>query len=216
MAAFFVIPMQFIYENQIISNVFGNSSVFLLFLQKMYDMKSASLDDITLSKSVIDMATVANEFCYFFETVEGKDKEIILEFIQRILPLLYVKGSLLPNLQPKNPEANERFVTEEQWEVVFTTLRSIFARDDEFWLIDPQYINETEPLKASLSENIADIYQDMKDFLLLMQKNTLPARENAINECSELLANHWGYRIGNIFSQVHHLIYFNEEIVTPY
>lgn len=179
-------------------------------------MSDQTIDDITLSKSVIEMATVANEFCYFFETLEKKDKEIILDFSQRILPLLYLKGTLLPEVTPNNPEANERFVTEEQWERIFTELRDKFGKDDEFWVIDPQYINETEPLKASLSENIADIYQDMKDFLMLLQKNTLAARENAISECSILIGNHWGYRVGNIFSRIHHLIYFEEELDTPY
>ena len=179
-------------------------------------MSESNIDDITLSKPVIEMATVANEFCYFFDTAEKKEKQEILDFIQRIMPLLYLKGSLLPNINPQYSEANERFVTEEQWEKLFTMLREKFGKDDEFWIIDPQYVNETEPLKASLSENIADIYQDMKDFIMLMQKNNLPARENAISECKLLMANHWGYRIGNIFTQVHHLLYFNEEIISPY
>ncbi|MBC8321192.1 MAG: DUF5063 domain-containing protein [Bacteroidetes bacterium] len=179
-------------------------------------MNDSNIDDITLSKPVIEMATVANEFCYFFDTIDSKDKQTILEFTQRILPLLYLKGSLLPNVTPEYPESNERFVTEEQWERIFTVLRDKFGKDDEYWVIDPQYINETEPLKASLSENITDIYQDMKDFILLMQKNTLAARENAVSECSLLMANHWGYRIGNIFARIHHLIYFGEEISSPY
>ena len=33
-------------------------------------MSSKSNDDITLSKQVVEMATVANEFCYFIENVE--------------------------------------------------------------------------------------------------------------------------------------------------
>jgi len=179
-------------------------------------MKNSTIDDLTLSKAVIEMATVANEFCYFFETVEKKKTDIILNFTQRILPLLYLKGSLLPDVNPQNPDANERFVTEEQWEVIFITLREIFGKDDEYWIIDPQNINETEPLKASLAENIADIYQDMKDFILLLQKNTHAARENAINECKSLLANHWGYRVGNVFTRIHYLLYYNENINTPY
>lgn len=174
-------------------------------------MTNTPTDDITLSKPVIEMATVANEFCFFFETVDKKDKQTILDFTQRILPLLYLKGSLLPIISPQYPDANERFVTEEQWETIFTTLRDKFGKDDEYWIIDPQYINETEHLKASLSENIADIYQDMKDFIMLMQKNKLAARENAVSECRTLMANHWGYRIGNIFTRIHHLIYYDEE-----
>jgi len=179
-------------------------------------MNNIQNDDPTVTKSVIEMATIANEFCYFFENIENKKADIILDFSQRILPLLYLKGSLLPNIEPQTPESNERFVTEEQWERIFNSLRGAFGKSDEFWLIDPLHINETEPLKASIAENIADVYQDMKDFILLMQKNNLAARENAISECKLLFANHWGYRVGNVLSQIHHLIYFKEEINTPY
>lgn len=73
-------------------------------------------------------------------------------------------------------------------------------------MIDPQYINETEPLKASISENLADIYQDMKDFIMLFQKNTHAARECAIADFKMLFGNHWGYSIGNILTRVHYLL----------
>ena len=145
-------------------------------------------EDITLTKTVAEMVTVANEYCVYLETAENKSKKGILKFATTILPLLYLKGSLLPAVEVKNPEANERFVTEEQWEQVFTMLREKLGEDDEFWLIDPQYVNETEPLKASISENLADIYQDLKDLVLLYQKNTYDARQNALFECRELFS----------------------------
>ncbi len=164
-------------------------------------------DDITMGKNALEMLLVANEFCFFMDTLEKKSKTSIMEFVHRVLPLMYTKGSLLPDVTVENPEANMRFVTEEQWENVFNALREKFGGDDEYWVIDPLYINETEPLKASLSENLADIYQDMKDFILLYQKNTIAARQNAVADCKTLFAEHWGYKIGNIMLQLHHLIY---------
>ncbi len=170
-------------------------------------------DDITMGKNSLEMLIVANEYCLFMEDIENKSKKAIFDFIHRVLPLMYTKGSLLPELEVEYPEANMRFVTEEQWEMLFTKLREKFADSDEFWIIDPQYINETEPLKASLSENLSDIYQDMKDFILLYQKNNIAARQNAISDCKNLFSNHWGYSISNIMAQLHHLIYNTEEDV---
>lgn len=164
-------------------------------------------DDITMGKNSLEMLIVANEYCLFMEEIENKSKKAIFDFVHRVLPLMYTKGSLLPEIEVEFPEANMRFVTEEQWERLFTELREKFGDNDEFWIIDPQYINETEPLKASLSENLADIYQDMKDFILLYQKNTIAARQNAISDCKNLYSNHWGYSISNIMAQLHHLIY---------
>lgn len=168
-------------------------------------------DDITMSKNALEMLLVANEYCLFMEEMENKQKKEIFDFVHRVLPLMYTKGSLIPEVFVEYPEANMRFVTEEQWENIFNILREKFEKDDEYWIIDPQYINETEPLRASLSENLTDIYQDMKDFILLYQKNTIASRQNALSDCKTLFVNHWGYSISNIMSRLHHLIYTSEE-----
>lgn len=164
-------------------------------------------DDLTLSNPVAEIMTIAGEYSLYMDTIDEKSREGVLEFTHRILPLLYLKGTILPDIEVEYPEANERFVTEEQWEFVFTNLREKFGADDEYWIIDPQYINETEPLKASLAENLADIYQDMKDVSTLYQKNTLASRQNAVHDCKELFGNRWGYRIGNLMTRLHHMIY---------
>ncbi len=174
------------------------------------------MTDITLKKPVLEMLTVANEYCYYFEHLAKKTHTEILEFVSRIGPLLYLKGSLVPDVEVENPEANERFVTPEEWENLFYSLRETFGKYDEFWIIDPQYINENEPLKASLSENLTDIYQDMKDFVLLYQRNTYAARQNAVKEIRKLYATHWGYRITNIMAKVHHLLYEDDTDTLPF
>ena len=184
-------------------------------MQKKLSM-SIDTHDITLKKPVLEILTVANEYCYYFEHLGEKSHTEILEFMYRIGPLLYLKGSLIPDLEVESPEANERFVTPEEWETLFYSLREIFGKYDEFWIIDPQYINENEPLKASLSENITDIYQDMKDFVLLYQRNTYAARQNAVKEIRKLFANHWGYRITNILPKVHHLLHDEDTDSLPY
>ncbi|MBE0651551.1 MAG: DUF5063 domain-containing protein [Bacteroidales bacterium] len=172
---------------------------------------SSYIDDITISKPVLEMLTVANEYCYFIQNVSNKTVNDVLEFIYRMGPLLYLKGSLIPEVTVQNPEANERFVTAEEWENTFYVLREKMGTKDEFWMIDPQYINENEPIKASLAENLTDIYQDMEDFIMLYQKNTLAARENAVNECRNLFATHWGYRITTMMPKIHHLLHESEQ-----
>jgi len=112
-------------------------------------------DDNTISAPILEMLTVANEYCFFLEHAEEKNKDQVLVFMQRILPLLYLKGSLLPTLEPEFPEASERFVTEENWESIFNPLRKILDKDDEFWVIDPLYINETEPINSSGHERLS-------------------------------------------------------------
>jgi hypothetical protein len=166
-------------------------------------------EDITLTKPVLETVTIAQEFCNYLDSCESNSAKGIMEFMHRILPLLYLKGTFLPKVEVEYPEANERFVTMEQWENMFYMLRDKFGKDDEYWIINPELLNENEPVKASLSENITDIYQDMKDFVLLFKKNTHAARQNAAAECKLLFETHWGYRVGNIIPKIHSVLYEN-------
>ncbi len=155
------------------------------------------------SKPVIEMLTVANEYCLFIERIEKFPNEELFPFIQKLLPLIYLKGSLLPDILIDEPEANERFVTAEQWENTFNILREKIAARDEFWLLDLEGPDDTDPVKASISELLTDIYQDLKDFVLLYQKGNRAAKQNAASECKALFMSHWGIRIIDILKVVH-------------
>ncbi|MCK4823637.1 DUF5063 domain-containing protein, partial [bacterium] len=137
-------------------------------------------EPIEQKKQILEMLTVSNEYCMFIEKAYDYSKEEILQYIHRMAPLLYLKGSLLPEIKIENPEAYERFVTEEVWENIFNELRNKFSKDDEFWFIDEVTFNGDEIAKGSMAEQLTDIYQDLKDFVFLYNKNTSDAILNAV------------------------------------
>lgn len=158
------------------------------------------------SKNVTEMLTVANEYCHFLEKAHQYEIKDILNYLQKILSLLYLKGSLLPNTEVKMTEANERFVTAENYEILFNELRNKFKPKDEFWALDHADSKETSPERHSLAEDLSDIYQDLKDFILLYSKGTQAAQENAVHDCKLFFETHWGYRLVQAQKYVHHLI----------
>ncbi len=161
------------------------------------------IDEPAYSIPVIEMLKVANEYCLFIERIEKFPSDELYPFIQKLTPLMYLKGSLLPDIIVDEPEANERFLTAEQWENTFGELRNKFADNDEFWILDLEGPDETNPIKASISELLADIYQDMKDFVLLYQKEGRAAKQNAASECKFLFFSHWGIRIIDLLKVIH-------------
>jgi len=172
-------------------------------------------NDPVNSTHVVEMITVANEFCLFIEKVDNYSKEDVIEYLRKMCPLLYIKGCLLPVVGISDESANERFVTEEQWQVTFNDLRNVFQEDDIYWYLDHTDKSYSDPIKASLSENFTDIYQDLKDFIMLYQKNTIAARENAVYGCMALFENHWGYRVVNALKVLHHLV-FKENVIDEF
>lgn len=159
------------------------------------------------SKNVMEMLTVANEYCHFIEKAHEYETKDILEYLQKVFSLLYLKGSLIPKVEVQVPEANERFVTEQTWESIFNELRNKFKPNDEFWVMDHIDFKDNEPVKVSLADNLTDIYQDLKDFVLLYAKGTDAAKENAVHDCRIFFQSHWGYRLVQSQKYIHHMLH---------
>ena len=165
-------------------------------------------DNLNKIKStvVLEMIRVAHEFNVFSEDIAKKETKDIISFYQKVLPLMYLKASLLPDIEVNDPTANERYVAEEHWEAIYMSLKEKFAKADEFWELD----ENNDSAKASLSEKLADIYQDTKDFVVLFQKNQMAAKENAVFEMKRLFMVHWGPRSISVLNQLHTVLYQQE------
>ena len=157
------------------------------------------------SLSVLEFLRVAHEYCLFTEKAAEKNKTEIYDFFLKIGPLLYLKGKLLPEVSPEYPETSERFVTEEEWQEIFNMFRAVFLEEDEYYHVNYEEFNEYEAVKASLSENFTDIFQDLKDFVLLYQKNSQAARQNAVHDCKALFETRWGIKVLSNMRYIHYL-----------
>ena len=136
----------------------------------MADINLPAGDDPVYSRKVLEMLTVANEYCLFLEKAEEYTFDELLNFLQKIAPLIYLKSALLPDVDVEDEDAVEHYVSEEQWETLFNILYNKFGEDDQFHFIDHHERSHNDPVKGSLAECFTDIYQDLKDFLLLYQK----------------------------------------------
>ena len=167
--------------------------------------------DVVYSRNVIEFATVANEFCAFTESVNDLTRKDFLGKLQKILPLLYLKATLLPKLdEADSEESPEKFVTEEDYLFILRKLSSKFGEFDSY----PEIFEPGMPLgeanvEANISENVADIYQDVKDFILAYRIGTVDVMRAALWECSNNFEQYWGQRLVNGLRAIHQLIYGN-------
>jgi hypothetical protein len=172
-----------------------------------------SLKEIVYSKNIVEFVTVANEYCTFVENIAELDKENMINRSVKLLSLLYLKATMLPETERINDEQNEKFVTEFDWQFVKNGVEALLADDDKYLDFYDNEMNETaEPVSSGISENMADIYQDMKDFLLLYQTGTGEVMNDAVWECRMNFESFWGQKLVNSMRAVHKFIYSGEEI----
>jgi len=167
----------------------------------------ATLEEKIKGSHTLELITVANDFAIFTEGMDKYDKSDILTYLQKVLPLLYIKGSLLPRVPPFEDMVPEHYITEENWDNVYSRYKEKFGKDDEYKIVSKDEIYGDKAVKASMAEGLADIYQDVKDFLVLYQQNTDTARQNAVHECGRLFEARWGHRLVNVLAAIHKLLY---------
>jgi hypothetical protein len=169
--------------------------------------------DPVFSRNVVEFTAAANEFCKYAEHYAELKGDELLKILQRILPYLYLKASLLPSLEPYFEDGNEKFVTETDWFRIRDNLKDKFGTADDFLEVFDEKMNESEgPVISSLSENMADIYQDLKDFLLLYQTGTKEVMNDAVWQCRLNFETYWGQKLTNSLRAIHRFIYSGEEI----
>ena len=171
-------------------------------------MSEEGLNSLVYSKNVIELITVANEFCSFLERSEGMESPDFLSRLQKMLPLLYLKASLLPEFELDADDELEKYVTELDYNLIQQkVLRHTGAGDDyqEVFISGMQFSESA--LTSSIAENVADIYQDMKDLVMSFRTMNDEVMEQALAESQNNFAQIWGQKLVNCLRAVHNLIY---------
>jgi len=169
--------------------------------------------DAVLSRGVLEFTAAANEYCKYAEHVKELKGDEILKIMQRLLPFIYLKASLLPALEPFFEEGNEKFVRETDWIKVHDAFRQkLGTANDYLEVFDNKMSDSDGPVTCSIAEDLADIYQDLKDYLILYQTGTNEVMNDAIWECRMNFENYWGQKLVNSMRAIHNFIYSGEEI----
>ncbi|MDX2442315.1 MAG: DUF5063 domain-containing protein [Bacteroidales bacterium] len=176
----------------------------------MDDKTNANL----FSEEVIDFVKIANEFCELAENPSPYKRQDLFEKLQEILPHLYSQGLKLPKFDSIFDEGNEKFVTEEEHEIVKKSFASRLGYlDDYLEIVEPDFSDADGPVASKLSEDFADIFQDLKDFLSLFRIGNNEMMNDAIWEVKLSFGTYWGQKLLNALRVVHKTLHSVDPIV---
>lgn len=159
-------------------------------------------------KNAVEFVTVAAEFCGFMERVSDMKRRDFVDKSLKLLPLLYLKASLLPACERMEESDPETFVTETDYEVVRGSVASLLGEYDDFLevFLDDMAYSDT-PIHQNISECLADIYQPLKDFICVFQLGLEQTMNDSLAICRELFAEFWGQRLVNVMRALHDVNY---------
>jgi len=163
---------------------------------------------VIFDKNSIEFVTVAAEYCGFIERSREVGKQSFVDTALKILPLLYLKASLLPECELMGEDDLETFVTEDDYEYVRRSIAKVLgAQDDYLEVFHPDMAYSDTPIKKCISEDLADIYQDLKDFIGVFQSGLNVTMNDSLCVCREHFAEFWGQRLVNTMRALHDVKY---------
>lgn len=163
---------------------------------------------VIFDRNVVEFVTVCAEYCKLLEQAEGTPRRQFVDVVLKMLPLLYLKASMLPPCEMLGDEAPETFVTEESYQVVRLTLADVLAGNDDYldvFVSDMKYSDQ--PITRYISEDLTDIYQDLKDFICVFQLGLNTTMHDALAICQENFRLYWGQKLVNTLRALHDVRY---------
>ncbi len=173
-------------------------------------------DHIVYSPAVIEFVTVVAETCLLLENTASHTQEDFIDKSIKLLSLLYFKTSVLDIPKRVHDFYSERFVNEADYDHIKNQVESLLAEKDSYLeTFHPDMSFSDTPIAAFISENLADIYQELKDFAANYQLADVDAINDALVTCLEAFAEHWGQKLLNAMRALHNIkyevLFLNEE-----
>ena len=175
-------------------------------------MQNESENNLIYTKSITEFITISAEYCLFVENTLTFSKYEFLDKSRKLLSLLYLKGSLLPKFEYEYNEDIEKFVTEEDWSFINESIsKKLDQYNDYKDIVQSDTTGKYEVVLSSIGENLADVYQDIKNFVSLFNMGTEDIMKDAIGECQLNFEEFWGQKALNGLKAIHRVL-LNPEI----
>jgi hypothetical protein len=158
-------------------------------------------------KNTVEFVTVAAEYCAFLEQVFDKEPVRVVDVLSKLLPLVYLKAAMLAETEPEGLYLEE-IVSEPDYDAIRLSLQEKFGENDDYLevFVEDMRYSDT-PVRKCISEDLADIYQALKNFVHSYRSGLDEVMNEAVAVCSEGFRTYWGQTLVNTMRAVHSVRY---------
>lgn len=166
-------------------------------------------NDQRLTTNELAFIALANEYCHALETAAEADREHLVATMLRLLPRIYMAASDLEREVSYSDYELEAALEEPAYDQVRDLVSQIMADEDiylEVFMSDMKYSDT--PISTSVSENLADLYQEFFNFIVSVRDATTEAQLEMLALEKGNFQSYWGITLCNVLRALH-TIYYN-------
>ena len=171
-------------------------------------LKLKSMENPIYAHDTLEFVTVAAEYCALLEKSEEQTEEALVGTLLKLLPLLYMKVQLLPEVDTEGAFVPDDQVTEDDYNYIRAGVYRLLHKHDEYELLVWDEDMQTEESRwCSVSEGLADIYQALRNFVAVYQQRLEPCMLDALWQLKDNFELYWGQTLLDTLRQLHRVRY---------
>lgn len=160
------------------------------------------------SKEVVDFVKVSADYCLKLENCRQVQPSDFVKSMLSVLPYIYIKATVLLDRVCDNGLNTDAQVTEEDYNYIRLSVYDLLGQYDEYldvFVEDMKYSDR--PVLRTISEDLADIYQDLRDFLAVYREGIDEMSEAALYKVMDCFRQDWGQKCVNVMRPLHDTLY---------
>lgn len=161
-----------------------------------------------LTPNELAFIALANEYCHALEhSLDYESREQFVGTMLKLLPRLYITMSDLEE-DPFADAYIESALEEDVYDMMRGRVAQIMAEEDiylEVFVEDMKYSDT--PISASVSENLADLYQEFFNIIHSVQDALTETQHEMLCQCRLNFVNYWGQTLCNVLRALNAAFY---------
>ena len=177
------------------------------FVALIYNNYMDKIDSL-ISQQTKEFVKLCRKYFGYIEKMPDKNISDFWHMQLQLLPKIYTGLFQLPHIKARYSSEVEKFVTEDEYNRTFISLITYIGELDKFTdFSDLGHPGTVKVIEASLSEILTDIYQELKDFVLLYETGTIENMNDAIADCLYTFGRYWGIKMLSATRIIHVNLY---------
>jgi hypothetical protein len=161
-----------------------------------------------LTPNELAFIALANEYCHALEhALDCESQEEFIAHILKLLPRLYITANDLEE-DPFAEAYIESALEEDVYDLMRDRVARIMAEEDiylEVFVEDMKYSDT--PISASVSENLADLYQEFFNLVHSVQEALTETQHEMLCQCKTNFINYWSQTLCNVLRALNAMYY---------
>jgi hypothetical protein len=158
------------------------------------------------SEELLALVRAANEAATFLESFPGDAGRTFITGAVRSLSTVYSAMLRVGDTEPVFESAGEPTVTEQDWSGIYQRVARVLGPYNEFLRpAEEGEFDRSELVTHTVSEDLADVYQEIRDFIAIYSRGMEEEMNDAAWELKSRFTEHWGKKLLRSLARLHEL-----------